>query len=310
MVIQNQTFNMLIDTGSADTWVFSDLLPPAQQVGHSVFNTSEAQQMPGRSFSLTYGDGSAASGLVYRSPVEIGDVTVTNCAVEAASSLSAGFLGASGLDGLIGLAFPKLNTVSPKRVVNFFQRAKKHLTMPLFAIALKHQAPGTLDIGFIDSSKYQGALTYIDTIKYANGQQIYWEFTTDTYSIGDTPTTVAPFNAIIDTGTTLMYVPQPIVTALYSQIPGSAWDVTWGAYVFPCAAAIPDLSIYVNGVPQTVPAANINWEQLNATACMGGVQPNTGMPFSILGAVFLKDLYVVFEKQQGHVPQLAFAQQA
>ena len=46
--------------------------------------------------------------------VSIGDVVIPNQAVELANKLSPSFLQDGGSDGLLGLAWPALNTVKPK----------------------------------------------------------------------------------------------------------------------------------------------------------------------------------------------------
>jgi aspergillopepsin I len=83
-------------------------------------------------------------------------------------------------DGLLGLAFSSINTVSPNPQTTFFDTVKSQLDSPLFAVTLKHNAPGTYDFGFIDSSKYKGSLVYADV----DSSQGFWSFTADSYKIG------------------------------------------------------------------------------------------------------------------------------
>ena len=59
------------------------------------------------------GDGSSASGNVYTDTVNIGGVSITNQEVELAQKLSTEFASGAG-DGLLGLAWPSINTVTPK----------------------------------------------------------------------------------------------------------------------------------------------------------------------------------------------------
>lgn len=47
-------------------------------------------------------------------------------------------------------------------------------------MALKHNAPGTFDFGYVDKSKYTGSLTYADV----DNSQGFWQFTADSYSVG------------------------------------------------------------------------------------------------------------------------------
>lgn len=93
------------------SWVFSDQLPKAEQTGHDVYTpTSNATKMDGYSWSIQYGDGSHASGDVYKDVVEIGGVTAPRQAVEAASDISEQFVQDRDNDGLLGLSFSSINT--------------------------------------------------------------------------------------------------------------------------------------------------------------------------------------------------------
>lgn len=71
--------------------------------------SSSAKKLSDESWSISYGDGSSASGIVYSDTVTIGGTTVTGQAVEAATTASSQFT--SGVeDGLLGLAFDSINT--------------------------------------------------------------------------------------------------------------------------------------------------------------------------------------------------------
>lgn len=66
VTIGGQTLNLRVDTGSSDLWVFSPLLPTAEQRGHKIYdpslsNTSKA--LANDTWEIIYGDGSqGASG--------------------------------------------------------------------------------------------------------------------------------------------------------------------------------------------------------------------------------------------------------
>jgi aspergillopepsin I len=77
------------------------------------------------------------------------------------------------------LFFPDYDIVSPNPQKTFFDNVKSSLAKPLFAATLKHNAPGTYDFGFIDSSRYTGKIAYTDV----DSSQGFWMFTTDDYSI-------------------------------------------------------------------------------------------------------------------------------
>lgn len=103
--------------------------------------------MSGQSWSLRYGDGSQAGGVVYADTVKIGSATATSQAVEAATSVSSQFLADTSNDGLLGLAFSSINTVRPNAQSTFFDTVKSSLAQPLFTVDLKKGEAGSFDFG-------------------------------------------------------------------------------------------------------------------------------------------------------------------
>ena len=77
--------------------------------------------MSGYSWQISYGDGSSASGNVYKDVVTVGGVTAQSQAVEAAEQVSSEFVQDTDNDGLMGLAFSSLNTgeYPPEKKVSY-----------------------------------------------------------------------------------------------------------------------------------------------------------------------------------------------
>ncbi|CDM30996.1 hypothetical protein DTO013E5_361 [Penicillium roqueforti] len=305
VTIGSSTLNLDFDTGSADLWVFSSELTSSQQSGHDVYNVgSSGTKLSGASWSISYGDGSSASGDVYKDTVTVGGVKATGQAVEAAKKISSQFLQDKNNDGLLGLAFSSINTVSPTPQKTFFDTVKSSLGEPLFAVTLKHGAPGTYDFGYIDSDKYTGTLAYAD-VDDSDG---FWSFTADSYKIG-TGAAGKSITGIADTGTTLLLLDSSIVTAYYKKVTGSQNSSSAGGYIFPCSATLPDFTVTINGYDAVVPGKYINFAPVStgSSSCYGGIQSNSGIGFSIFGDIFLKSQYVVFDSEG---PRLGFAAQA
>ncbi|KAG8694179.1 hypothetical protein FRC09_010018, partial [Ceratobasidium sp. 395] len=105
------------DTGSSDFWVWSSEFRAScsDLQGHNIYNPKKSrtsETLPGESWEIKYGDGSYASGDVHLDTIVIGDIEIKRQAVEVSQELSTEFLQGKS-DGLLGLAFPRLNTVKP-----------------------------------------------------------------------------------------------------------------------------------------------------------------------------------------------------
>jgi hypothetical protein len=321
--IGDTTMQLDFDTGSSDLWVFSDRLPANLRTNHNYYltlppNNTGAVSPPvtarrvtgvekeGWSWKIQYGDGTGASGLVFADKVRVGGATATEQAVEVATAISAQFHQERS-DGLLGLGFGRSNTIKPVKQKTWFENVKPQLKEPLFTVALKKNATGTYDFGFIDESKHDGPITYIPV----NTTRGYWEYTATGYQIGNSPPVPMNFQSIADTGTTLLLLPPPIPRNYYAQVPGAKYEATEGGFVYPCSSAtsLPPLTLFVGPNVKAVLPANVLDRGKSLTGsgkCFGGLQ--SGMPdLSIWGDVFMKSQFMVFKGTEP--PMLGFSQQ-
>ncbi|OJD34574.1 aspartic endopeptidase pep1 [Diplodia corticola] len=295
------------DTGSADLWVFSTLMASTEQTGHAVYDPdTSGTEKDGYSWEISYGDGSGAAGAVYADKVVVGGVTATSQAVEAATSVSTSFTQDVDNDGLLGLAFSSINTVEPQSQTTFFDTVGDSLAKKLFAVALKKGEAGAYDFGAIVESRYTGDIAYVD-VDTSNG---FWEFKPAGFAVGDGETqTSASIDAIADTGTTLLYLPEDVVSAYYEGVQDAQYSSSYGGYIFPCSADLPSFSLIIGDAKRTVPGDYVNYAPAGSSTCFGGIQSDTGIGFSIIGDIFLKSQYVIFDASTD-TPRLGWAQQS
>lgn len=71
--------------------------------------------MASSKWQISYGDSSSASGTVGKDKVTLGGLTISEQAIELANKMSDQFIQGTG-DGLLGLAFGSINTVTPTPV--------------------------------------------------------------------------------------------------------------------------------------------------------------------------------------------------
>jgi hypothetical protein len=317
--IGGQTLNLDFDSGSSDLWVFNTQLPAQSTTGHTLYDPTKSKSLKmvqGSSFSISYGDGSGAAGNVGTDTVDIGGATVTDQAIEMATAVSQSFTEDSNNNGLVGLAFSKLNTVKPQQQKTFFDNVMPSLAEPVFTADLRKAAAGAYEFGRVDATKFNGTMTWVPV----NTTQGFWQFPSQMFAVGTgAPTMGQPgFQAIADTGTTLIITNPTVVQGYYSQVPGAVNDAQVGGVTVPCDAQLPDLMMQVgDNFMARVKGSDINFAQVQgnseysppsdntffsvvnsrlteiSTACFGGVQASQGN-LGIYGDIFFKSQFVAF----------------
>lgn len=267
VTIGGQTLNLDFDTGSSDLWIFSTMLPQNVQAGHTNFDPAKSttfKQAQGLSFKIRYGDGSGASGVVGTETVDIGGVTVTGQAVEMATQVSGSFVKDTANNGLVGLAYSKLNTVSPVPQQTFFDNVMPSLAEPLFTADLRKGAVGAYEFGRIDNSKFTGEMKFIPV----NTTRGFWQFSSEKFQVGNGQVKQGTKGgqAIADTGTTLILANPTTVQGYYSQVPGAVNDQQVGGITIPCDAKLPDLMLDVGGVMAKVKGSDIVFAQVQGNS--------------------------------------------
>ncbi|KAL1837594.1 hypothetical protein VTJ49DRAFT_3612 [Mycothermus thermophilus] len=289
-----QVFNLDIDTGSSDLWVFSSLLPKGRVNGQTVYDpsrSSTAEKMKGYDWDITYGDGSSSSGSVYKDTVTIGGLTVKPQAVEVAEYVSKRFTQGTDIDGLVGLAFGNLNTVSPKPQKTFFENAKDDLDAPLFTVDLKQRAPGRYNFGYIDSNAYMGDILYVPV-----DDSGFWQFKAAGYRVGKGAFKKTTYPGVADSGTTLLLLPDDVALDYYAQVPGGAFNRYHGGFTVPCDGELPSFSIGV-GTPDfmlEIPGDYMKYMEVENNLCYGGIQ-GIDVGFAVYGDILMKAAFVVFD---------------
>ncbi|KAF2864306.1 aspartyl protease [Piedraia hortae CBS 480.64] len=307
ITIGQDSFDMNIDTGSADLWVFSAQLPGNLIGNHTAYNPSKSgQPLQNHSWGISYADGSGAAGIVYSDKVVVGGATVTNQAVQAATSISQSFVVHEKYDGIVGLGFNNMNTVKPQQQKTFFDNVKDSIPQRLFTATLKHNSPGSYDFGFLNRSKFRGEIVYVPV----DASRGLWTFDAGSFSVGNGRLQGRIGKAVADTGTTLLFVPQGIANAYYNQAPGARYDRSQGGYIVPCdSRQLPAFNIQIGSQTISVPGYLLTYSPVGQGMCFGGIQPSQQRDFNIFGDIFLKAVYAVFDMTQDQ-PRLGFAPQA
>lgn len=155
-------------------------------------------------------------------------MTVSGQSVGAADQ-SSGF---SGVDGIIGFGPVDLtaNTVDgansvPTFMDNLYNQGS--ISSEVLGVSFKPESGsdsddtnGELTLGGTDSSKYSGSITYFNTLQSGDAAA-YWGISIASFTYGST-TLASSATGIVDTGTTLIYIPTKAYNKLLSAAGGSA----------------------------------------------------------------------------------------
>ena len=252
----------------------------------------------GRAWSISYGDGSTASGVLAYDTVTLGGLAIKKQTIELASKESSSFA-SDPIDGLLGLGFDTITTVSGIKTPVDNLISQGLISSPVFGVYLgksTNGGGGEYVFGGYDSSKFTGSLSTVAVDK----SQGYWGVTISKLAIGTT--SYGSFSGILDTGTTLLILPQTVAAKVAKAY--GATDNGDGTYTINCnTSSFKPLVFTLGGKTFNVPASSLVFEQDGST-CYASFSYSSGLPFAILGDVFLKNNYVVFNQQ---VPSVQIA---
>ncbi|KIW89613.1 uncharacterized protein Z519_09769 [Cladophialophora bantiana CBS 173.52] len=326
-----QQLEVTFDSGSADFWVWSSHLPDeikkrGAESGAAFYDprkSSTQQPMPGSTWHIQYGDGSSASGTVVTDIVKVGDITIQGQAVEIANRISASLTTQTASQGILGLAFGNINTVTPNPVKT-----------PLDNMIAQDDIPDDQEIFTCYMGSYKDAkdpdhgesfFTFGDIdsdVVNATGREIsytpindtngFWEFASESVIINGKKIALPGNTAIADTGTTLMIIDDDLVEEIYSGIPGAKYDETEQGWLIPSNTPpdqIPDVAFAVGDVEIVIEKEHIAFApaENNPEMVYGGIQGRGKLPVNIYGDTFLKCVYAVFDagkKQFGVVQRV------
>lgn len=277
--------------------------------GHNIFNPAKSstfKMAATKTWKIQYGDGSSASGDVGTDVVSIGGLKIQNQAVELAKQLAAQFSQGMG-DGLLGLAFPQINTIAtkgvpdpqPTPVANMITQGDIPKDAKLFTSAFyssrDDEAKSFYSFGWIDQDLVTASGEEVSWTDIDNSQG-FWQFPSTSAVINGETISQSGNTAIADTGTTLALVSDQVCDALYKQIKGASYNSQYQGYIVPrtvTADDLPDFSVAIGDKQFVIQKEDLLFAPADENNWYGGVQSRGDMDFDILGDTFLKSVYAV-----------------
>ncbi|XP_030639734.1 pepsin A-like [Chanos chanos] len=288
-----QSFKVIFDTGSSNLWVPSVYCPSEACKNHVQFDPqhSDTFQWSSETVSIQYGTGSMDGYLGYDT-VRVGGISVSN-QIFGLSTTEAPFMASMQADGILGLAFPSIAASGATPVFDNMM-SQNLVSQDLFSVYLSNDnRKGSFVLfGEIEKSYYTGSLTWIPL-----SSESYWQVNMDKVTLnGNIVGCAGGCQAILDTGTSVIVGPSADFYNIVSWI-GADVDKYGDANVN-CNNIdnMPSVTFTLNGNEFTIPAsAYVSQSQYG---CMAGFGDGGSEKLWILGDVFLRQFYTVFDRQK------------
>ncbi|KAI7862511.1 rhizopuspepsin 2 precursor [Spinellus fusiger] len=294
-----QNLKLNFDTGSADLWFASTLCNSCGN-SHNKFNPSKSSTYKSGTgtWGITYGDHSSASGVVGHDTITLGGIKIYNQGVELAKVESSTFT-TDAVDGLLGLAFDSIITAKGVKTPVDNMIAQGTVSNPVFGVYLGKQSRGgggEYYFGGYNLAHIAGPLT---TVPIDNGDG-FWKIKVSNVKggVSNSVQSFGPTDAILDTGTTLLLLTNDMAAAVAKNY--NAQDNGDGSYTIDCDTSnYSPLSFTIGGAKFFVPVEDLIQER-DGSRCVAGFG-YSDIPFAILGDVFLKNNYVIFNQKVPNV---------
>ncbi|XP_032737350.1 pepsin B-like [Lontra canadensis] len=294
-----QNFLVLFDTGSSNLWVPSTYCQSQACSNHNTFNPSSSStyRNNGQTYTLCYGSGSLTVLLGYDT-VNVQNIVIKNQLFGLSEIEPSNPFYYANFDGILGMAYPDLAVGnSPTVMESMLQQGQ--LTQPIFSFYFSRQPTyeygGELILGGSNSQFYSGEIVWAPVTR-----ELYWQVDIDEFLVGNQATGLCSqgCQAIVDTGTYVLAVPQQFIGSFLKET--GALEAQNGDLVVNCNSiqSLPTITFVISGTPLPLPPSTY---VLNDNGyCTLGIEvtylpSSNGQPLWILGDVFLREYYTVFD---------------
>ncbi|KAM3497251.1 hypothetical protein MY10362_009391 [Beauveria mimosiformis] len=302
VAIGSASWDLIVDTGSSNTWTGAQ----KSYVPYSTGNDT------GGTVAVSYGSGQF-SGEEYVDKVTFAGLTVNSQSVGSASNA----IGFNGVDGIFGFGPVGLTqgTVSNAATVpTFLDNLYKQGSIPseVLGVYFKPEAGsdtndnnGELTLGGVDSTKYTGTLNYVPTLKSGTAAA-YWGVSIASFNYGST-VLASGATGIVDTGTTLIYIPSAAYSK-YLSASGGKTDRSTGLVSY-TTKPTANFSIKIGTITYTltpaqylIPTSQYGFFGLSSGKYYSWIaNGGTGSVNTIIGQKFLENYYSVYDTTNARI---------
>jgi hypothetical protein len=311
-----QRFQLHIDTGSSDLWVNAANSSLCTQAGSQCrrsgtydLDASSSFEFVSEDFNISYVDGSGAAGIYGRDTFHFGGKSIDGL------QFGIGFVSTSP-EGILGIGY----TINEVQVNRFHDEPYPNLPQLLvdngdintnaYSLWLNDldASTGSILFGGVDTEKFEGDLSTLPILPHQGS--IYAEFNIALTALGQNGQQGSIFQnenvpVLLDSGSSLMYLPDDVVRSLYSSLNGE-YDAAQGAAFVDCGLANEDgsLEFTFSGITISVPynelVVTIGQASSGERVCILGLSPAGDSP-SVLGDTFLRSAYVVYDLENNEI---------
>lgn len=287
-----QQVTVLIDTGSSDLWV-----PSGKYVGGFRHSRSQTWNLVGNDFSIKYVKG-YAKGIWGHDTIDfLSGTTLHRQRFGLATDASEPIMGVFGIGPIKSESARQYYSNIPVSLVQHGYIAKN-----AYSIYLDDQGSktGSILFGGVDRAKYVPPLR---TMRMTSTSSL--EVHLDTIEV-DGVNYNMDLPVVLDTGTSLMYLPQQIVEQVANAY-GAAYDPSRQLYRLSAARAeqtqLPlSVEFALGGATISVPTKELFWpmqwfsgQEENGDYALTMMPNSQSLGFNILGDTFLRSAYIVFD---------------
>lgn len=284
---------MLIDSGSANTWVFGADCSAEACTRHDTFgkDDSDTLNITSARWSVTYGTGDVG-GIVASDKFSFAGYDV-ELGFGLASNASDDFT-SYPMDGILGLGRASSNKLGTATLMDVMAE-KKLLQANMFGVHLSRSVDGAADgqitFGAADTSKFMGDLSYTSSISIDG----MWEIPADRVGVDGQDVGLVGKTAIIDTGTSYILMPLADAAAVHAKLTGSS-NLGESFYV-PCDITLPIQFTFSGVIYNVLPKDYVGKPDKTGKKCASNIvgHQSFGKDTWLLGDVFLKNVYTVFD---------------
>lgn len=307
VTIAGQSYPVQLDTGSSDLWVNAGNSVPGKQ---SNIN-----------YNLTYGIG-YAYGPIATAPVSFAGFDVPSQAYLAGQQVDNPAV-SFGAQGVLGTGFTSLSGIDMQvnqtggswgrcLLYNIFAQSPSEPNFMAFSLQRdddpNQDVKGSFTIGEY-AQDYAAVANTAPIPTYPEKSPNRWTVLVDQIvangkklSLSSVVKNVPSSKAVglLDTGTSFVYAPTAIVTAIYGSIPGATYSSSLAQWIVPCDAEV-DVSIVIGGRQFDIhPLDTVQPTESDAQTCTGSWLPQTlsvgQSEFDfLLGDAVLRSLYTVYD---------------